>query len=178
MARPLIPPAKVLGVSRREGGLTGAGIGGVGGHPRTAQKSRKSLAASASAGSILVLPVPALAGTRQTRLTRVKLKRTNLSFSDINPSVGEPVCRVSDEGGFGRARPLGRAQPDSRVSGKTDRSRGWRAMQKTPKVIANKGRNGNSTPPHVGKGVGKGQISGLSSKKVLTFCKRHHQFSL
>ena len=109
MARPLIPPAKVLGVSRREGGLTGAGIGGVGGHPRTAQKSRKSLAASASAGSILVLPVPALAGTRQTRLTRVKLKKGHLSFNDINrpwvnPFVASATREVLGEHGLLAAR--------------------------------------------------------------------------
>ena len=77
-----------------------------------------------------------------------------MSFNDINPSVGEPVCRVSDEGGFGRARPLGRAQPDSRVSGKTDRSRGWHAKAKSAKTFVSKGRNEISTPLHVGKGVG------------------------
>jgi hypothetical protein len=77
-----------------------------------------------------------------------------MSFNDINPSVGEPVCRGSDEGGFGRARPLGRAQTDSRVSGKTDRSRGWQWMRKTSNILVNKGRIEISTSPHVGKGVG------------------------
>ena len=67
--------------------------------------------------------------------------------------MGEPVCRVSDEGGFGRARPLGRAQPDSRVSGKTDRSRGVDTKAKSDKTFVNKGRFEISTPPHVWKGV-------------------------
>jgi hypothetical protein len=69
-------------------------------------------------------------------------------------SVCEPVCRVSDEGGFGRARPLGRAQPVSRVSGKTDRGRGSHAKTKNDKSLASKGRFQISTPPHVGKGMG------------------------
>ena len=77
-----------------------------------------------------------------------------MSFNDINPSMGEPVCRVSDEGGFGRARPLGRAQPVSRVSGKTDRSRGWNKIANSDKSLASKGRIQISTPPHVGKGMG------------------------
>ena len=71
-----------------------------------------------------------------------------------NPSVGEPVRRVSDEGGFGRARPLGRAQPVSRVSGKTDRSRGWHTEAKSDETLVSKGRFEISTSPHVGKGVG------------------------
>ncbi len=78
----------------------------------------------------------------------------NIFTENFNPSVGEPVCRVSDEGGFGRARPLGRAQPDSRVSGKTDRSRGWHTKAKNDKTLVSKGRFEISTPPHVGKGVG------------------------
>ena len=53
-------------------------------------------------------------------------KRTNFVLYPY-PVRGVPVCRVSDQGGFWRARPLGRAQPVSRVSGKTDRSRGCAA---------------------------------------------------
>ena len=71
-------------------------------------------------------------------------------------SVCEPVCRVSDEGGFGRAWPLGHAQPVSRVSGKTDRSRGWRETRKTPNTIVNKGRIQISTPPVVWRGMWRG----------------------
>ena len=76
------------------------------------------------------------------------------NITRLNPSVGEPVWSVSDEGGFGRARPLGRAQPVSRVSGKTDRSRGWDETRKSDKGLVSKGRIRISTPPHVGKGVG------------------------
>ena len=68
--------------------------------------------------------------------------------------MGELVFRVSDEGGFGRARPLGRAQPVSRVSGKTDRSREWNETQKGDKNLVSKGRIQITAPPHVGKGVG------------------------
>ena len=89
-----------------------------------------------------------------TRLTRVKLVKDVLSFTRLNPSVGVPVWSVSDEGGFGRARPLGRAQPDSRVSGKTDRSREGHTKAKNDKTFVSKGRIQISTPPHVGKGVG------------------------
>ena len=77
-----------------------------------------------------------------------------LSFTRLNPSVGVPVWSVSDEGGFGRARPLGRAQPVSRVSGKTDRSRGVERSEKRRQTLASKGRIQISAPPHVGKGVG------------------------
>ena len=68
--------------------------------------------------------------------------------------MGVPVGSVSDEGGFGRARPLGRAQPVSRVSGKTDRGRGWNETRKDGKTLASKGRFQITAPPHVGKGVG------------------------
>jgi hypothetical protein len=81
-------------------------------------------------------------------------EREDFSQKNPNPSACVPVVRVSDEGGFGRARPLGRAQPVSRVSGKTDRSRGWNKIANSDKTIAGKGRFQISTPPHVGKGVG------------------------
>ncbi len=58
------------------------------------------------------------------------------------------------EGVFGRARPLGRAQPVSRVSGKTDRSRGWNKIANSDKNIVGKGRIQISTPLHVEKAVG------------------------
>ena len=83
--------------------------------------------------------VHAPAPTRLTRPPVLNWFKDTLSFIDLNPSACGPVVRVSDEGGFGRARPLGRAQPDSRVSGKTDRSRGWRTKAKSDKAFVNKG---------------------------------------
>ena len=98
--------------------------------------------------------VHAPAPTRLTRPPVLNWSKGHLSFNGINPSACVPVFRVSDEGGFGRARPLGRAQPVSRVSGKTDRSRGWNKIANNDKTITGKGRFQISTPPHVGKGVG------------------------
>src|SRR5262245_13749558 len=58
----------------------------------------------------------------------LKSSKGHLSFISVNPSVGgELVCRVSDEGGFWRARlPLNKNS--RRASHKTDRSRGWNAV--------------------------------------------------
>jgi len=69
----------------------------------------------------------------------------------VKTSVGEPVARVSDEGGFWRARRLLRQR---RASHKTDRSRGQRKIQKREKPTVNTGDIHNATPPRVGKGVG------------------------
>ena len=72
-----------------------------------------------------------------------------------NPSVGEPVCRVSDEGGFWAStavRPRAARQPRERQK-PTEVGDGTR-RQKATKTIVNKGRIQISTPPHVGKGVG------------------------
>ena len=98
-------------------------------------------------------PFAALLG-RRPKVPVLNWSKGHLSFNGINPSACVPVYRVSDEGGFGRARPLGRAQPVSRVSGKTDRSRGWYEIANSDKTIAGKGWIQISTPPHVGKGVG------------------------
>ena len=127
---------------------------------------------------------------RQAKISQVFGRSRSTGFKPVQPvkpvlyckghplsftSVCEPVCRVSDEGGFGRAWPIGHAQPVSRVSGKTDRSRGWKETRKTPNTIMNKERIEISTPPVVWRGMWRGQTSGFSSKKVRTFCKRHHQ---
>jgi len=61
-------------------------------------------------------------------------------------SVCEPVCRVSDEGGFGRAWPLGHAQPVSRVSGKTDRSRGVEGDAENAKYHCEQRTDSNQHP--------------------------------
>jgi hypothetical protein len=79
--------------------------------------------------------------------------------------MGEPVCRVSDEGGFGRARPLGRAQPDSRVSGKTDRSRGVDTKAKSDKILVNKGRFEISTPSSCVEGCVE-TLTGVSDSRI------------
>ena len=149
---PARPPAsaKVLGCFKTGGRVQPKGVRGMRRTSPTVAESSQVFGGYPSSGK-------GAARSRANRLTRPPVLnwfKDTLSFIDLNPSACGPVVRVSDEGGFGRARPLGRAQPVSRVSGKTDRSRGSDEIANSDKTLANKGRFQISTPPHVGKGVG------------------------
>ena len=91
----------------------------------------------------------------QTRLTRPYPLISKGHFPVLYtsyPSVGEPVCRVSDEEVFWAsmaARPRAARQP---VRAKNRRSRGWQQTRKTLKVIVKTGRNEISTLPLVWRG--------------------------
>src|ERR1039458_4374406 len=99
-----------------------------------------------------------MASPQKIRTQRPREKFASRRWSEkfftrkYNPSVGEPVCRVSDEEVFGAsmaARPRAARQP---VREKNRRSRGWQDTRKTPDTIVNKGRNQISTLPLVWRG--------------------------
>ena len=91
-------------------------------------------------------------------------------FQILNPSVGVPVCRVSDEEVFWASmadRPRAARKP---VRAKNRRSRGWSGRRKMQKVIANKGRIQIGTLPLVWRGMWRGSnpvIRTLKHRPVL-----------
>jgi len=97
-------------------------------------------------------------------------------------SVCEPVCRVSDEGGFGRAWPLGHAQPVSRVSGKTDRSRGVEGDAENAKYHCEQRTDSNQHPSSsvegYVEGVKRALDESMSLKKGSSGVIQRHQLSL